>query len=820
MSTRKLELQKKDRRFRSNNRENKTLPFDNKKLRILFIGIFFISFSLLALEIILTRILSVLLSHHYVFVVVSVALLGLGVGSVFVYFFRSKIPASHKRFGTLSFFASLFSVSIPFTVIILTRISSIETIHSKIFIHALLLFIPFFLAGMLLAEVFRIFPSQSAKLYGADLIGCAAGTLAVIPVLNRFGGLNSSFFIGLISSVGALLFAIAAIKKRKKRMRPALGVLAATACLFAINLADPFFRDTPIGMNPAKQSYVSLQNPSVEGNIVDTRWSAYGRTDLVKFNKRPEVMVIYIDGSAGSPMLKFNGNIAEPGSLIVGLKAATPGYFPFFFLKDIEKDNALIIGPGGGRDILLALMGSIRHITAVEINKNLIDIVREYAWFNGGIFTDFKNVDLVHAEGRNFLKRQKNKYDIIMLQFPYTEGSRSLEGYVLTENFLFTTNAMQDYMDHLTDEGSLVIACDQEVEVVRLVTTSLAVLNERGVNNTEALKQIFTLGSQNKKYLFVLRRRPFSAAEISPRYNLMKRFQYESAASFFPYIQGEFNPQIAALSKGDISLEEMQKIYEEKGYRVNPVSDNNPFFFNFSTRIPLPLPQILWAAVIMSLGITIVPPLYRKRKYIHGEGTARSKVFFVRLSLKLVILYTMLGCGFMLVEISLIQRFSLFLGQPVLSLTVLLFSILGSAGLGSLWSSRVVTKKINTAISVVSVSISTILIAYVFILPYLFDQLLGTGLVFRLIMTMLFLAVPGFLMGMPFPLGMQLLKERQMEDHIPWMWGINGVSSVLGAVITIVVAMSIGFSEALLIGAGCYLVIFLVFRLFRIKQES
>jgi len=810
----KRSIPKKDQGTPSKPLKTEAIAGDRKKLRILFVSIFFISFSLLALEIILTRILSVLLSHHYVFVVVSVALLGLGTGSASVYFVRPRIAAPHKKFGVLPFYASLLSISIPLSVIILTLLSSMEAIQNKIAIHSIPLLIPFFLAGMFLAELFRMFPSHSSRLYGADLMGGAAGTLGVIPILNTLGGLNSSFFIGLTASLGAVLLATFDLKKKSAGFYLSFFSFLAAAGIFGMNMTGAFLRDPPIGMNPAKQSYNSLHTPSLEGSIIDTRWSAYGRTDLVKFNKRPEVMVIYIDGSAGSPMIRFDGNIDKPSSLVTGLKGATPGYFPFFFLDNDEKDTALIIGPGGGRDILLALMGGIRRIVAVEINKNLIDVVHDYAWFNGGIFTDFGNVEVVHAEGRSFVKRQKKKFDIIMLQFPYTESSRSPEGYVMTENFLFTKDAIQDYCDHLTEEGSLIIACDKELEVVRLVSTTVSAFAERGVRQEDVLKQVYTLGSPDKKYLFVLRKRPYVPTEIEPKYSLMQRLRYKPISSYFPHIQGEFNPQFVSLSKGEMSFEGMENFYEEIGYHIHPVTDNSPFFFNYSGGVPRPLSQILWATFIVALGIILVPFPFARRKYRQRNIRVFPKGIVPRISMKLAMLYAMLGCGFMLVEISLIQRFSLFLGQPVLSLAALLFTILLSAGLGSLVAGRLSIEKTPERVASAALTIFAILVAYVFLLPLLFGQFLGQSLAVRLAMTGISLALLGFFMGIPFPLGFRILKAKQMEDHIPWMWGINGVCSVLGAAITIAIAMSAGFSEALMIGAGCYLLIFLIFRFF------
>ena len=187
--------------------------------------------------------------------------------------------------------------------------------------------------------------------------------------------------------------------------------------------------------------------------------------------------------------------------------------------------------------------------------------------------------------------------------------------------------------------------------------------------------------------------------------------------------------------------------------------------------------------------------------------------------LRFVVFFSMLGIGFMLVEISAIQRFILFLGQPVLSLAVLLFSLLVGAGMGSLYSGRFASEKIVKVIAVVSISIVAVLVTYAFSLPLVFKQLLGLELAIRLLATFTILVPVGFLMGFPFPLGLRLLKEMGMENYIPWMWGINGIGSVLGSAMTIVVAISFGFTEALLLGAGCYFIVFLTFQRIRLKRS-
>jgi hypothetical protein len=172
----------------------------------------------------------------------------------------------------------------------------------------------------------------------------------------------------------------------------------------------------------------------------------------------------------------------------------------------------------------------------------------------------------------------------------------------------------------------------------------------------------------------------------------------------------------------------------------------------------------------------------------------------------------MLGIGFMLIEISFIQRFVLFLGQPVFSLAILLFSLLAGAGIGSIWSGRLPSGRINKRLSMASLSVVVMVLGYTFLLPVVFNQLLGLNLAIRLFATVFILVPLGFLVGFPFPLGIRLLKEMGFEKHIPWMWGMNGVSSVVGSTMAIVVAISLGFTAAGLVSAGCYFMVFLMFR--------
>jgi len=782
-------------------------------LWILLGGVFLTSFSLLTFEITLTRLLSVMLSYHYVFLAVSLALLGLGGGGIFVHFFRPQIPSGHNRFGSLALFASLFSLAIPFSVILIIQIGYIDSIRDNILLFCFLLFIPFFFVGVLLAEVFRMFPGISAWIYGLDLVGAAAGSLVVILTLDTLGGISTSFLLGVVASLAALLFAVRVLKRNIRGVIISTTSFLVVSALLGANLTGLYLPDIPVGANPAKEIHDALYGPSFQGKIIETRWSAFGRTDLVELSDYPEQMDIYIDGTAGTPMYRFSGDFSDPGSTVNSLKTDFPGYFPFFFLEEEERNNALSIGPGGGRDILLALMGGVGKVTAVEVNEELVDMVREYSWFNGGIYTDLDNVDIVVGEGRNFLKRQKEKYDIIMLSLPVTNSSRSLEGYALTENFLFTTDSIGDYLDHLTDEGRLVVVCHDDAEILRLLSISLAALDERDVSNTTAMKQIYMVGSEDYP-VFVLKKTPFEPAEAFERYEAIHQFGYDPMSSYFPYLRqvGMLNPALMRLGSGEIGLDDLEKMVKERGYDISPVTDDSPFFYKFDEGLPQPVSLVFWSSIIIMLLVVLVPLLFWKKRAFQIEVRSESKRGFNQNLLRSVGLFSMLGIGFMLVEISLIQRFVLFLGQPVLSMAVLLFSLLVGAGVGSMWSGRLAADKIIKGIAIAAASIVIVLLGYTFLLPLIFDQLLGLELTIRLLTTVVVLLPLGFLMGFPFPLGIRWLKELKMENHIPWMWGINGICSVLGSVMTIVIAISFGFTEALLVGAGCYFTVFLLFR--------
>ncbi len=283
---------------------------------------------------------------------------------------------------------------------------------------------------------------------------------------------------------------------------------------------------------------------------------------------------------------------------------------------------------------------------------------------------------------------------------------------------------------------------------------------------------------------------------------------YDPALSYVPGIR----QNLSSLHVEEGGFNDLERALEENDLDVSPVTDNSPFFYKFKKGIPQSVSRVFWSTIIMILLVILGPLLYWKKRSSQRETYSKSERGFNKNPLKFVVLFLMLGVGFMLAEISLMQRLVLFLGQPVLSLAVLLFSLLLGAGIGSIYSGRFASEKIIKVIAMASISIVAMLLSYTFLLPLIFNQLLGLDIAIRLLATVVILTPLGFLMGFPFPLGLRLLREIKMENYIPWMWGINGISSVLGSAMAVVIAISLGLTEALLIAAGCYFVVFLTFQ--------
>lgn len=769
-----------------------------------------VSFSLLAFEIVLSRLLSVLLSYHFVFLILSLALLGLGLGGLLLYKVSPSELPGRGGLGLLFPLGAVLSLTIPASVILMIWLAGLEGLGGDVLWYAPPLLIPFLLGGAFLAQVYRFLPASSGRTYGADLIGAAAGAPGAILFLEFLGGLGAPMALGILTSTGILILALSLGMEDRPPHALRWGAVSLLLCVFlgSSHWTGLIPLEISPQANPGKEIHEALTQ--FKGKIVSSLWSSFGRTDLVAYDRDPTHMDLYLDGTAGSPMYRFHRKLEEPQPWLAELSEEFPGALPLSRLADYERDSALIIGPGGGRDVLLAILAGVKEIEAVEINPDLVKIVRETAGFNGGIYLDFPGVKVIVEEGRSYLKRQKRQYDIIFMSLPVTNTSRSIEGYSLTENYLFTLESMADYWDHLTNEGRLVVVAHNDVELLRLVTTALGALKERGVEAKVAMSQVWVLSSGDYLVL-VLKKKPFEPSESLWAYEGALKRGYELSESFLPFLSTArgLNPALTGLASGRLSPRDLVEQAARKGYDINPVSDDNPFFYKLESGVPGAVLGVFYLSLTLLLGVGAVFILGPGKSLRHPEREKRSRFSGGLKPVPAAFLFGALGLGFILVEIYFIQRLTLLVGQPVWTMGAVLFSMLVWGGAGSLWGGRYGQELLPKKIAVSCLAITGLLLIYGVFLGPILEEIRGwpqgSGLA-----AAAFLAAPaGFLMGIPFPLGIRALGLGAQARLIPWMWALNGIASVTGSSLSILLALQLGFTWALVAASLCYFLCFL-----------
>jgi hypothetical protein len=761
--------------------------------RLSLLAVFLISLSILVFEIALTRIFSIMLSYHFVFAIVSAAMLGLGIGG-FIY---ARLGAAVREraiwLGGLAYALSL--VSSVTLILTLPILGSTGLAGPRALVYIALAVVPFAAGGFTIAGLFRRFSEGSSLLYAADLAGAAVGALLVVPAMDAWGGVNVVFLAAAVAAGGALLLGM----PRPRRVLPALAVLALFAGMFAALAQSGHGPGVPIANDPNKEMQSMLSDPSLGASVVESRWSSFGRTDLVASAAIPGEMEIFVDGAAGSPMYDWNV-LHKDSQQRMQIQMHSGESFPYPLLKPAQKRSALILGPGGGRDVDLALLGGVKRITAVEVNPDVVKIVRQYSAYNGGIYSGRPGVTAVVGDGRNFVRTTDKRYDLIVAAIPVTKSSRSVEGYALTENGLFTVQAMSEYLDRLTGDGRLVFVAHNDVEVYKLIGLVLAAYKDQGVSEAAAMQRLYTVGSEMMPTL-VVQKQPLTPKEANLIHLRLHQQGFDKDALFVPGVpqqtQGQltmFDPTLMAIAAGSTTMEE---VATKAAYDLRPATDDRPFFYRYERGLPSPFGvfAVLLALAAATLALLVALPHKSGVASHHFIGQLRQDP---RLKGYLV-LFSALGLGYMLIEIALFQKLSPYIARPPVALTVLLFSLLLGGGIGA-----ALTSLLARARRSVAAPLSLCIAGLVTVLAFAFPSAFELGLDPRLTAVLLVLPL-GILMGCPFPLALRSLGKEGLEKHTALLWGVNGVASVLGSALAMIIGLSFGFSGALFLGAGVYI---------------
>ena len=761
-----------------------------------YYGIFFIALATLLWEILLTRIFSATMYYHFAFLSISMAMLGFGCSGTLVYIFPKMFVAKNCD-RQLTLFASLFSISMCLAIVIFLQLNLDLQVSLKSFLRLCMLlpvvFVPYFFSGLTITLALKHYSRHITVLYCFDLVGAGIGCMLAIVLLFIYDGISLVLLACAVAGLAAVFFSRGCITGVPKKL-----VYMLAFAMFSMFLVNAY-------------GYRFLKVTSVRGesqaDIIYEKWNPINRV-TARLDKAAGLDAIKIDYDAvdQSHMYAFDGNIDK-------VKPSMNGYIKSFFYQIREKADILIIGLGGGQDVLAAHVNGHTNITAVEINPAIADMnKRLYRDFNNNLFGT-PGIRLFVDDGRNYVRNTKDKYDIIQLG-NVTSGAGSASGaFTFVENTLYTVEAFKDYASHLKENGVLWVTQlrlgstpDVYLTVFRVVAGIVRALEELGIARPE--NNIIVIQQKDGHMLpyacVFMKMTPFQEAEIKRIDELVRAMDLEYAC------HPDFPVKPNALSRY-LHAHDRHEFIENYPFNVIANTDDSPFFFNFLKprhylgKLPalnpfLAYPAFMFRALFIIVFIltaaTIVLPLL-----LVGKQTASSLPTGARL--RFIAYFACLGLGFMLVEIPLIQKFILFLGQPMYAMATTLTSLLIFSGLGSLTAGRFSDRHLARTLLVVIMVICLFVLLYTGMLPFIFESLLGARLWLRLLLSVALLFPLGMALGMAFPLGIRQL-EKDQPAMIPWVWGINGACSVLGSIAAWGASLNFGYTTTLYCGLIVY----------------
>ena len=739
--------------------------------------VFLLSATGFAYQVMLTRLFSVIFQYHFVFLIVSVAIAGLSAGAALATLVRRRKREAVGEWRLLTALVLLLALLLIGVSIVLALLPSANLVG--LVVGAALL--PYVTIGFLMAMIFARYAPLSGVLYAADLIGGALGLVAGLALVGWLGAFESVLLLGVL--VALLAFVPAWIgDSRGLQMRTA-GLTALLVLGFIFNQVTGVAAFAPNRVQnapPDKTMLAVLQSPGTA--LVETRWDAFARVDMVTTPSDETFRYVFMDGGAGSIMVRFNGDESSVNWLQTDLE-----YLPFVFRSD-QLDSVLILGAGAGRDVLMARLAGAESITAVEINPAIVEMTRASADYNGNIL-DLPGVNTVIADGRNYIERTDTTYDLIYANVVYSQAAAPGHS-ALAESYIFTREALHAYWNRLNDDGRIGFVTHHGIEGLRLVVAALDMLQREGMSLAQALEHISLVSMrsgdvQARTSVVTISRTPWTADEADAY--VQQAHQRGAGALYLPhYIEVGFEQMIT----GAITLDDY--IRTNSNFNYTPTTDDSPFFYQFRPGLPETLTDLL----IISLVLAFVYLSWLIFFYVRTDNQHWKRA-------SLAPYFALLGIAFLLIEAPLIQRFHLLLGQPVLALITVVGALLVGSGLGSLFSSRFALEALPKLVIGFALGVAALVVISLLIYPPLIRWALPLDLSVRVLVTVLAIMPLGFLMGVPFPSGLRVAHVAD-PGGVAAFWGANAVTSVLGATLAMVVAIAIGFSAALLMGAALY----------------
>jgi hypothetical protein len=748
-------------------------------------SLFGVGFSLLTYEMALTRVCSALFSYHFSFLAVSLALLGLGLGGLWLVF----RPCSDLG-RTDPWFAGMAVGILAFTLVsFLVPFEATSSLVGVLPLLGLMLLgcLPFFCCGVIVCSFLAVYRDQAGRVYAFDLAGGALACLTVNLLLDTAGPVITLLLSALICALAGM--AVWRASQREKSARISASALSCIA-VSAIALAQ-LVSGGAIAMDT-----VSLGLDTPRQRISFDAWNCLSRISVIVHNPKRAQFVI----DAGADTW-----VASPDSLY---------YYPSelaFAMR--EGGRYSVIGPGAGPDVA---MGSSHHpsqFDLVEINPIMVSLVKgAFKQMSGGLY-DRPEIRVHIADGRSFMDRTSLQFDVLVISLVDTYASVSGGAYALTENYVYTADSMASYLDRVAPEGILAVS-RWAFETPRLVGMVRKALEKRGVKRPQ--DHMFAVMSRNNTVITLLvNPRPWTASELVQLRSLSEERKLPVALQ--PDTDLSLNVLAAAASLPN--YDDLNKVCP---LELSVVTDDRPFFLfwwkpaNKVEPGPLGDLKLPWnggrladmgrehttqhARVMLLLLIPVVLGLASSA--VVALGAVRG-IAGTRVGPGGLLYFCLLGWGFMLFEISLAQRLVLLSGHPAYAISIVLFSFLVCGALGSHLSQKVSMERLRSAQIACGLGIATLTCLAAGLYPLYVVHFLGSSQVTRSLACFLWIAPVATLSGMPFPMGLRLIAA----DKVPWIWALNGSASVTGSALAVALGLALGFDCTTYVGGACYLLV-------------
>jgi SAM-dependent methyltransferase len=738
-------------------------------------AVFLLSASALLFQFAQTRLFSATLSYHLSFLVVSGALLGVATGgtAAAVLDGRKRAPPSEN----LAFASGMSALVVLFVE------TQIDPLVVGMFVTTVIAYglgvIPVLFASWVIVRALRESPRASGTIYAADLAGAAAGGLLGYIVI---GAVGDQGLYGICA--GFALLAAAILQQGSARttlVRRAGAVVLAVSLVAVLAVWGDLL--APPRAGPLKSTATDI----AEGMVRDTaRWDPLARIDVLRWGNtgdpahyaflidprydrpRPPSFAMELDMGALTPIIA-GGTQADLRVLDASILSAPYAVAP--------RSSVLVIGPGGGIDVLTALDHGARSVVAVEVNRTVVDLMRtRYAAYGGNLYSD-ERIDLVEDEARSFVRRSPDRYDLIVMTVVDSFAALSSGAYALTESYLYTDEAMEDYLRHLAPGGTIALSRwyrDPPTEIVRTFHIAEDGLARLGVSDAAA--HILVLRYGNFGELLI------GANALTP--TDIQRVRSFAEAHGFAVAYDPSRPTAPFMNEA----------------REAPATDDRPFFFDtvpidevLAGRADLPYGYaILLSALVLSIALAIggaLSPLYQRARAASGSVVPRGSAIAIAL-----------GFGFIAAELVLLQRLTLYLGQPSLALAIGIAALLGGAACGSALSAR-----IHAPIAVMAIVSALALFVVLLGLPAVTGATLAAPFALRVFVSFASALIVGGPLGTIFP---KVVTKVGAIDAglVSWIWAMNGTASVIGSILGTAIALSFGFTGLGLTAVAWYAV--------------